>query len=283
MIEISDLNFAYKKKSALFNALSLAFTPGKIYGLLGKNGAGKTTLLKIIAGLIYPQKGECTYNGVNVSKRIPDVLKEFFFLPETCTLPSVRIKEYLNLYSPFYPKFNYAAFNSFLEKFELNAMDNITGLSFGQKKKLSIAFALATESNIILLDEPTNGLDIPGKSVFRKLITSALTDDKTFIVSTHQVRDMKNIIEQIMIIDNGDVIFNYNIAEIENKISVTLLHEEPKDNEVLYYEKTLGGYASLAVCNEGMGSDIDIEFLFNAVISKGKEFENILNSGGSNE
>ena len=283
MIEISDLTFAYKKKQPLFKDMFLSFSPGSIYGVLGKNGAGKTSLLKLISGLINPQKGKAEYNNQNVMFRTPATLREYYFLPEICVLPSVKISEYLEMYSQFYPNFSGQDFKEYLENFEINWNENISNLSFGQKKKIALAFAFAVNTNVLLLDEPTNGLDIPSKSVFRKIISSAVTDEKLIIVSTHQIRDMKNIIDQVMIIEGGDIVFNFNLAEIEEKLSIIECSEKPSDDHCLYSESSLSGYTVLTKKEFGEEQEIDLEFLFNAVIANGQKINGTIKRGGENE
>lgn len=277
MINFSNLTFGYKKKKLLFDDLSLSLMLGNIYGLLGKNGAGKTTLLKLISGLLYPHSGGCTFENYPTMKRSPEILKEFFFLPENSFLPLVTVKEYLEIYSPFYPHFSKGKFLGYLEDLELEKNGKITSLSYGQKKKFSIAFALAADTKVLLLDEPTNGLDIPSKSVFRKLIASSISEEKIFVISTHQVRDMKHLIDPILILDDGKIIFNQQIAEIEQRLSLELQREEPDQDEVLYYESTLGGYAVLTENNNGSENEIDIELLFNAVVAQNKKVINLFN------
>lgn len=278
MIKISNLNFAYRKKNLLFNNLDLTLSAGNIYGLLGKNGAGKTTLLKLISGLLYPQGGECSFDGIKTSGRLPEFLSEIFFLPEISYLPSIKVREYLEIYSTFYPHFNENKFYSYLKDFEIETNQKLTSYSYGQKKKFAVAFALAANTKIILLDEPTNGLDIPAKSVFRKLVASSIDDGKIFVISTHQVRDMKHLIDPILILEKGEIIFNQQIAEIEQKLSLEFMHEEPKTNEALYYENTLGGYAVLKENNDGSENEIDIELLFNAVVSDNQKIRNLFNT-----
>lgn len=279
MIEISNLSFGYKKKNLLFNNLDLSLTAGNIYGLLGKNGAGKTTLLKLISGLLYPHSGSCTIDEAKTIARDPDLLKEIFFLPEISFLPAVKVYEYLEIYTTFYPKFSKEKFFQYLNDLELETNGKITNLSYGQRKKFSVAFALAAETKVILLDEPTNGLDIPAKSVFRKLVASSINEEKIFVISTHQVRDMKHLIDPIIILDNGEVIFNQQIAEIEQKLSLRLRREEPEEKETLYYENTLGGYAVLSENHDGDDNDIDIELLFNAVVDKNEKVKTLFNTG----
>ncbi|MBU4445117.1 ABC transporter ATP-binding protein [bacterium] len=267
MIKMTDLTFAYKNKPPLFSELNLQISDGNIYGLLGKNGAGKTTLLKIICGLLFPQKGTCSVLAFAPSGRIPEMLQEIYFIPEEIYTPPLKISEYLKLYAPFYPRFDHQSFGQYIKTFDLPRNDRLTSLSYGQKKKFLVAFGLATNCRLLILDEPTNGLDIPSKSQFRKLLAASLSEDRIIIISTHQVRDIGNLIDPIIILDGGNVIFNQSIDDISRKLAVRLQKTEPGKDDVLYSEKTLGGYV---VIDENRGeseSNLDIELLFNAVIN----------------
>ncbi|MGE5402817.1 MAG: ATP-binding cassette domain-containing protein [Ignavibacteriales bacterium] len=268
MIQISDLNFGYRKKQMLFQKLNISLMPGNIYGLLGRNGAGKTTLLKIIGGLLNPVEGRCSFRGFPAFQRNPKSLEETVFLPDNSYLPPMKAAEYLNVYAPFYSRFSREKCMEYLENFEVPMTGKLSGLSFGQKKKFSIAFALAANSKVLLMDEPTNGLDIPAKSIFRKLVASSITDEKIFLVSTHQVKEMKNLIDPIIILDEGRIVFHEPVHEIEKRYRIRFQLEKPDQVDTLYYESTPGGYVVLTENKGGFESEIDIELLFNAVISR---------------
>jgi len=267
MIELTNLSFAYKNKAPLFDRLSLKITEGNIYGLLGKNGAGKTTLLKIICGLLFPQQGSCDVLGFAPQKRSADMLRDIYFIPEEFYTPALKINEYVFLYAPFYPNFDPQVLENYIATFDLPTDEQLTSLSYGQKKKFLIAFGLATNSRLLILDEPTNGLDIPSKSQFRKLLAAAMDENRTIIISTHQVRDIGNLIDPIIILDNGKIIFNQTTESISRKLSVKLQKTEPDEAEVLYSEKTLGGYVVINENRDEADSNLDIELLFNAVIN----------------
>jgi len=273
MIQIENLSFRYRKKEPLFRNLNLSMKSGSIYGLLGKNGAGKTTLLKILSGLIFPDEGSCTVLDWEAKKRNPDVLAEICFIPEEFHVPGVSTEMFIRLSSGFYPRFSRDKFAQYLETMELKWVSNLSSMSYGQKKKFLIAFGLATDCRLFVLDEPTNGLDIPSKSQFRKLIASALTDDRTFIVSTHQVRDMENLIDPIMILEDGEIVFNRYTYEVSEQLSVTVQPEEPED--ALYTEKVLGGYAVIREKTGNEETQIDLELLFNAVIKNKERIQHI--------
>ena len=265
MIEITNLNFRYKKQPNLFYWLSLSENAGSIVGLLGKNGAGKSTLLKLITGLLEAPKGSITVMGETPFRRNPSLLEEIYFVPEEYDLPSVKISEFVEAFSIFYPRFDQQKLDQILASFELNATQRLSKLSYGQRKKFLIAFALSTNCKLLVLDEPTNGLDIPSKAIFRKVVASSLSDDQLVIISTHQVKDVENLIDKIVILDQGKVIFKQSIWEIAEKYAFTTTSILDA-NESLYHEVAPGGFKVLKPVN-GIPTEVDIELLFNAVIN----------------
>lgn len=277
MIEIQDLYFGYKKER-LFSKLDLKLLPGNIYGLLGKNGAGKTTLLKLISGLRFAHAGQCSVFGYVSKKRPAGLLEEIYFLPEEFFLPPISQELYEQLYAPFYPRFNSTAFQSYLSEFELKRGKKLSELSYGQKKKYLLAFGLASGCRLLLLDEPTNGLDIPSKSQFRKLLARAIMEEQIILISTHQVRDMENLIDPVIILDEGRIIFQQSMNEVSRRLTVQQEQELPDEDSVIYSDETLGGYM---VVRENRGSEetkIDLETLFNSVIGNREKIETIFSS-----
>jgi ABC-2 type transport system ATP-binding protein len=264
MVKIKNLSFGYKKER-LFTNLDLQLSPGNIYGLLGKNGVGKTTLLKLISGLRYPQDGECLVLDYIPQKRLPGFLEELYLIPEEFFLPPITMRTYEKIYTPFYPRFDQKSLAAYMKEFDLDAKEKLTELSYGQKKKFLLAFGIATNCRLFLLDEPTNGLDIPSKSQFRKILASALTDDRIILVSTHQVRDMENLIDPIIILEEGRIIFNQYIHDVSKTLVMQIDHDLPGHEEVLYSAKVLGGYSIVTKNLSGKESRMDLETLFNAV------------------
>lgn len=266
MIEIKNLTFSYGREP-LFSGLHLSAVPGNIYGLLGKNGAGKTTLLKLLSGLRFPNAGICHVMEQKPGDRSPLFLQELFIVPETFSLPAVTMTKYKKLYSPFYPRFNGDGFHDYIKEFELDPEKNLKTCSYGQKKKFLIAFCFASGCRLMLLDEPTNGLDIPSKSVFRKRLASILTDDRLVVISAHHVRDLENLIDTVIILDKGRIIFNHSMAEVSNRLSVNLHRNLPDHDGILHAENIMGHYA---VVTEKAGADdateVSLEMLFNTVM-----------------
>lgn len=267
MIEIKNLFFGYTKYNDLFKDLSLNLEKGNIYGLLGKNGSGKTTLLKIIAGLIFRNNGSCEVMDQVPERRLPSFLSEIFFLPEELFVPALTADDYVKYFSPFYPKFDSVLFHQYLSEFDLPHNKLLTTLSHGQKKKFLIAFGLSTNCRLFILDEPTNGLDIPSKSQFRKLLASAINDDRLFIISTHQVRDVENLIDSIVILEDGKIIFQQSLFEVIQQFAFVSQQNEPDLAKCFFYEKHLGGYTAMINNHDGQETHVDLEILFNAILS----------------
>jgi ABC-2 type transport system ATP-binding protein len=267
MVTIRDLSFGYTKRRRLFRNLDMELTPGGIHGLLGKNGAGKTTLLKLLCGLRFPQGGSCRVLGLEPASRPVELLQDVFLLPEELSVPPVPGSMYVELYAPFYPHFDRESFAAHLREFEVDGSGRLTELSYGQKKKFLLAFGLASGARLMLLDEPTNGLDIPSKSQFRRLLARATSEDRVIVISTHQVRDMENLIDPVVILDDGRIIFSQPVAEVSRRLVVRQEREEPRDAEALYAEKTLAGYTVVRPNPGSEESAVDLETLFNTLTS----------------
>lgn len=265
MISIQNLSYGYSKKETLFENLSLNQYQAKIIGLLGKNGAGKTTLLKLMSGLLDVQNGELKVNGYTPFRREPDFLSNIFFVNDDPFLPSLTIKAYIKVYGALYKKFDSEKIFKILRAFELNENKNLKNISFGQQKKFIIAFALSTNCNVLLLDEPTNGLDIPSKKVFRKVLVDFIDNDQLVIISTHQVKDVETLIDKIVHIENGRIVFEKDVFKITEKFQFKIVNSISTLSDVKYSEKCPGGYKVIMPVQENEETDLDIELLFNAI------------------
>ncbi|MBQ0130284.1 MAG: ATP-binding cassette domain-containing protein, partial [bacterium] len=178
MIEIKNLDFAYKKQ-VVFNNISLSFEKGNIYGLLGENGVGKTTLLKLISGLQQPNVGSCTVDGIDPFKRLPETLQKMYFISEDFAIPEGTPEKNVKSIGVFYPNFDLTLFRDLCKDMEVDPTRKFSEMSFGQQKKSLIATALSLNTDYLFLDEPTNGLDIPSKSLFRQVISKHINDGRT--------------------------------------------------------------------------------------------------------
>jgi len=264
MIRIENFSFGYKRNKLLYRNLELTLNPGRIYGLLGKNGAGKSTLLKSLTGLLFPSSGTVTVNGFCPSHRKPSFLRTIYFIPEEVQVPALTINTYVRIFAPFYPLFNREMLDTYLEKLDVSTDDKLTRLSFGQQKKFIIAFALACNTGVLIMDEPTNGLDIPSKKRFRKLISAVMNEKRILFISTHQTRDLENLIDQVIIVDNGELLLNEPVETISQKLSLKIVGEDDIDIPVIYEEEVLQGRAVITQNTDGIESKISLEQLFNA-------------------
>ena len=262
MIEISDLGFSYGSKSVLRN-ISLTLESGRIYGLLGENGVGKTTLLTLLAGLKKPQQGSICADGQIPYKRTPSFLSSQYYLPDDVYPYNCTAENFVKSSGQFWPDFSLEKFLEIMREFETDPSQKMNSMSTGQLKKTWISFALACNVRYLLLDEPTNGLDIPSKSQFRKAITKYTSEDSSIVISTHQVRDLENIIDPIIILDRQDVLLNASLEEIARKLYFD--YGNVLDQGALYSEQLPGGFIQVRLNSSGEDSKVNIEALFNAV------------------
>ena len=264
MIEIRNLDFSYKK-TPVFSNINLSFPQGAIYGLLGENGVGKTTLLKIICGLLRPTQGTCIVDGMTAHDRLPEMLQRIVFLPDEVSLPdNTTPQKYVDELAPFYPTFSQGTFLHLMQELEVDPNRKFKEMSFGQQKKSLIAASLSLGTDYILLDEPTNGLDIPSKSQFRSILSKIADEGKTIIISTHQVKDVENLIDPIVILSHNAVLLDASVQRIQEKLFFEYGGEERKD--ALYSELLPAGYMNVIPNKNGEESQLNIEALFNAVL-----------------
>ena len=266
MVRVDNIHFAYRKNRPLFSGLHLSLDAGHIYGLLGRNGSGKSTLLKNIAGLAFPQSGHCYINGVEATKRKVSTLEQIYFLPEEIYVPSINAAQFIRTTAGFYPKFNKEHFYHYLKILDVDERLVMTNMSYGEQKKVMIAFGLATETNLLIMDEPTNGLDIPSKTQFRKLMASLVNEERCIIISTHQVRDLDSLIDFLLILDNSKIVVESPIDRLAEKLQFLTVHDS-QGMKVLYEEKSMMGNHVIVDNAKGKYSKIDLELLFNGVTS----------------
>jgi ABC-2 type transport system ATP-binding protein len=277
MIDIQNLHFSYRRKK-VFDSLNLQFTPGHVYGLLGRNGTGKSTLLRNIAGLLFPKKGTISVDGSTPALRQPKFLQNIFLVPEEFYLPNISIADFLKHLAPFYSAFNYNQFEKFVKDFDIPADSTLQNMSYGQKKKVLISFALASGAKFLLMDEPTNGLDIMSKSQFRKVLAQALDEERCIIISTHQVKDLENLIDRITIIDEGKILFDQTVEEISKKLSFRFSFDDTESREAFYSESSLKGNVIVAPNYSGDESKIDLELLYKAIVTNGEKIKAVFKS-----
>ena len=147
-------------------------------------------------------------------------------------------------------------------------------MSHGQTKKAAITFALSTNADLLLMDEPSNGLDIPSKTIFRQVMAQYCHDNTCAVISTHQVRDLENLIDPIIILDNRAVLLNASLETISQKLYFTLETIIPE--HALYHEPTLGGNLCVSINNDNdFESKVNLEALFNASMKNKETFKQL--------
>lgn len=275
MITLKELSFSYSRKKEVLDRINLEVGSGHICGLLGKNGEGKTTLLNLLSGQIFPDQGSCLVLEESPSERNARFLQQIFLLPEEISMPEVTAIEYIKMYAAFYPTFRDDICKACVESFEINLSDRLSKMSQGQRKKVAITLALAAHTPLLLMDEPTNGLDIPSKATFRRLVASLIDDNQTVIISTHQVRDLESLIDTVLILDQRQILLNKTLNEIGEKLYFGPLLPEEK---ALYSEPTPQGTIGVTAREDKEETAVSLELLFNAAITYPKEIQRIMNS-----
>lgn len=267
MIEVNNISFRYPgTKHNVFSNFNMSLEANNIYGLLGKNGTGKSTLLYLISGLLRPANGEVKVDGRLATDRQQEMLKDMFIVPEEFNLPAVTLDTYVKINKPFYPNFSQEVLESCLKDFELPQTLKLNELSMGQKKKVYMSFALAAGTKYLFMDEPTNGLDIPSKTQFRRVIANNMSDERTLIISTHQVHDVETLLDHILILSESEMLLNSSVSNICEHFSFEYRQPQEMDDTVIYAEPTLQGNAVIAKRGENDDeTQMNLELLFNAV------------------
>ena len=246
MIKIENISYGYKSNHPIFNDISLEIGNG-IYGLLGENGVGKTTLIHLLCGLLFPWKGECSIDGMNPAKREPALLSRYFFL-----------------HSAFYPHFNHKEFEQNLEELKIDRKQKLSAVSYGQQKKAMLAYAFALHTPLLILDEPTNGLDITSRQALKRIISRSIDDDSTLLISTHQAHDFENLLDHLIILGEGEILLNRSLDEISQRLLFARTDSLPEDS--IYSEQELPGYFSVLPNEEEEENTPDIELLYKAML-----------------
>ena len=264
MVKIENLHFSYRRRP-VFNGLSLELSAGHIYGLLGRNGTGKSTLLLSLAGFLFPKKGAIEVLGYQPRQQKPSFLEKVFLVPEEIQLPSVGVEEWLANTAPFYSAFDRMAFDRYYREFEIPNASSLNEMSYGQQKKLFISFALATNASLLLMDEPTNGLDIVSKNQLKKILAGAIDEHKSFVISTHQVKDLEQLIDRIVVIDEGRILFDQALDRISEKLIFKYSEDGHETRLAIYSESSFHGSSLILPNYLQQESRPDLELLYKAI------------------
>lgn len=275
MIKFNNVTFSYKSSKVLDN-ISLEVGSGNIYGLLGLNGAGKSTMLYLMSGLLFAKHGQILFNGYDMQERRPEALSDIYIVPEEFSLPNLTFDKYIKINAPFYPRFSMQMLENSLAAFDMTRDLHLGQLSMGQKKKAFMCFALATNTRLLLMDEPSNGLDIPSKSQFRRAVAECMSDERTIIVSTHQVRDVENLLDRIMIVDHGQVLCDKSTLEISQKLNFVQVGVGQKIDNVVYMQPSTIGSVAVVKNLGDEETPLNIELFFNAMLAERDKMTQVL-------
>lgn len=263
MLSINNLSFAYSKHRNVVSNFTLELQPGTLAGLLGKNGAGKTTLIYLICGLLQPQAGTVSFKGFTPSDRQPGFLQDVFLVSEEFQLPQITLAEYVAANSPLYPRFDASKMHRLLAIFDLSPEIHLGRLSMGQRKKAYLAFAMACNTSLLILDEPTNGLDITSKRNFRRAVAESMDDDRIIIISTHQIHDVETILDHVVIIDHQGVLTNDSISNIMQRLAFSFTTDQTRAAKALISLPVPGGFnIAEPVSEHGHETEVNLETLF---------------------
>ena len=267
MLKIDNISFGYRRNKSIIRNFNMTLQPGTVCGLLGKNGAGKSTLLYLICGLLKPDSGSIDFKGHNPIKHEVAFLEDVMIVPEEFSLPNMKLADYVRVNAPFYPNFNQSDMNDYLYMFDLDPEAHLGKCSMGQKKKAIISFALACNTSLLILDEPTNGLDISAKRAFRKAVAKNMTDEKCIIISTHQVLDVEKILDHVCIIDNTGVLLNTSMFEVSKHLSFRVTNDRELIENALMSFDAPGGASIVERATPDNETDVNLEMLFEFVES----------------
>ena len=271
MIQTNGLNYGYNKYQPVLKQITLNLPEGHIYGLLGKNGVGKSTLLKILTGALLGD-GEYKVGGFDPRERKAEMQQQIRLVPENEALFDLTIGQLAKITAPLYPTFDNELLENALAEFEVPADKKLTLMSLGQQKKAIISLSLACNTPYLFMDEPTNGMDIPSKSSFRRIVASSINEKTTVLISTHQVDDLDGLIDYVVILENDGVLLSASLQEIGQKLCFGLPEE---GDEVLYSEPSLKGAWSVMINKSGEEMPVDIKLLFSAVVKHPDVFKKI--------
>ncbi len=274
MITLDRLTYSYRRGTKAIDAACGHISPG-IHLLLGENGAGKTTLLHCMAGLFRPGSGRCLLDGTETASHAPSVMRRLFFLPDKLEIPATSIRAFAKTHSRFYPGFSPEALDANLREFGLDGTEDLSKSSLGTNRKTFIAYALALGVDMLLLDEPANGLDIGSKKAMRRMMARCVEPDQTVIVSTHNISDLRELYDGLMLIHNGSLKICASTEEIASRLACVRSTAPVPD--ALYSEQSVGVVSSLIENTSGDPGDIDYSLLYSALIDNGDNILSILN------
>ena len=263
-IKLDHLTLQYKgARTQALSDVSALIGPGT-WLLLGENGAGKTTLLHTIAGLLQPTEGTCTIDGIPASHRCPSIESRLTFLGDNMAFPARTVNEMIGCHAQFYPFFSRASLYANLSAFGLEGSEKLKSLSLGNRHKAQVAYMLALNTPLVLLDEPANGLDIEARSSLRRMLIDASSPERTIIVSTHTISDFEKVYDGVIILNHSRLQLIATLDDILSRVAFTVSGRRP---ETAIFSALSGGqwHSIISADDADTESDVDFELLYTAL------------------
>lgn len=277
MIQIRNLTYRYHNGFTALSDINCTMQGG-IHLLLGENGAGKTTFLHIIAGLRTPTQGSCLVYGEPSCLRLPSTLSKLFIYTDNMMLPCKNIMEYTKSHARFYPSFSMDILQECLKEFGMTGHEPLSSLSFGNRRKAQMAYVIALNTDILLLDEPANGLDITAKQSLRRLLARFIGPERCVIISTHTVSDLESLFDTLTVIHKGQLVTSMPVWKITERLAFLTDIMPPQDYLYCEQEQGLFRYITSQLQSDNP-TGINYQLLYNALLSpKSNEIIQLLNT-----
>ena len=265
----ADLGYSHRIP-ALRN-VSLRLRTSAIYGLFGENGSGKTTLLNTLTGGMPALSGSLTVNGYPMPCREAEFLASMFYVPQYPRTASLSLTDFADCYGSFYPGYSHEQFADNTRLFNIDTHKKMSKMSPGEIKKALLVFAFATNTRLLVLDEPLNALDMGGKKAFQSLLAQTDISDKTIVISSHSATELQNLITDVIILYGRRVAIDATINSLAESYSFG--SASGLDDDILFED----GLKTISRNSRGVYSDPDIELLYSAV-HQSEYFRNIISA-----
>jgi len=231
LIEARDLTVRYGKKAAV-DGIAFAVPKGRVVGLLGHNGAGKTSLMKAMVGLV-PCSGELRVLGLDPRRQRVEMLESLCYIPDVAILPRwARVDELITIMSGLQPRFSAERARTLLKRTSVGSRDKVKTLSKGMVVQLHLALIAAVDAKLMILDEPTLGLDILSrKSFYEMLIDEWCDGERSVLISTHQVEEIQPLLSDVMMLNEGKLVLSTSLVDLDQRF-VGLSHDAAAADQI---------------------------------------------------
>ena len=224
LIQAQGLTLRYGRKVAV-DDVSFTIPKGRVFGLLGHNGAGKTTLMKALVGLL-PAHGRLSVLGVDPAKQRVALLEKLAYIPDVAILPGwARVGELITLMGGLHPRFSADRARALLKRTSVSLADKVKSLSKGMTVQVHLALVAAIDAQLMILDEPTLGLDVLSRKAFYEMLIDEWCDgERSVLISTHQVEEIEGLLSDVIMLNEGRLVLSISLEEMDRRF-VALSHD----------------------------------------------------------